>query len=77
MQKNLRKILKKVLTRYISCAIIHNVKGRCRQKSPGQKEVSIMKKVIVNENTEINEVCGSEEGLTYTLYVGVEPVYGE
>ena len=36
-----------------------------------------MKKVIVNENTEINEVCGSEEGLTYTLYVGVEPVYGE
>lgn len=77
MQKNLRKILKKVLTRYISCAIIHNVKGRCRQKSPGQKEVRIMKKVTVNENTEIYEFCGSEEGRTYTLYVGVEPVYGE
>lgn len=36
-----------------------------------------MKKVIVNENTEIYEFCGSEEGRTYTLYVGVEPVYGE
>lgn len=36
-----------------------------------------MKKVTVNENTEIYEFCGSEEGLTYTLYVGVEPVYGE
>lgn len=36
-----------------------------------------MKKVIVNENTEIYEFCGSEECRTYTLYVGVEPVYGE
>lgn len=36
-----------------------------------------MKKVTVNENTEIYEFCGSEEGRTYTLYVGVEPVYGE
>lgn len=36
-----------------------------------------MKKVIVNENTEIYEFCGSEEGRTYTLYVGVDPVYGE
>ena len=36
-----------------------------------------MKKVTVNENTEIYEFCGSEEGLTYTLYFGVEPVYGE
>jgi hypothetical protein len=36
--KKLAENPKKILTKYISCAIIHSVKGRYK-KNPGQKEV--------------------------------------
>ena len=43
--KKLAKNLEKVLTRYITCDIIHSVKGRYK-KNPGQKEVTSMAKAI-------------------------------
>lgn len=65
MQKKLAENLKKALTRYISCDIIHSVKGRYKN-NPGQKEVTTMKnvKMTIYENYGL---LAHEKQTVYTL----------